>query len=122
MTKPLNFEPTQRGFLKAEFTDRYGEKCSLQESSLATEAAIWLGIDEPQPKMMARYAPDHLRAPANDPERLNGWVDVPLPEGASISSRMHLTQTEVRELLPALTLFAETGYLPRPEGETDGGN
>jgi len=37
---------TQRGFLRGEFVDRYGEQCSIQESSLATEAALWLGVDE----------------------------------------------------------------------------
>jgi hypothetical protein len=38
--------PTQRGFLRAEFTDRYGEKCSIQKSSLAFEDCIWLGVNE----------------------------------------------------------------------------
>jgi hypothetical protein len=37
---------TARGFGIVEFTDRYGSLCSLQESSLATEAAIWLGVDK----------------------------------------------------------------------------
>ena len=36
---------TQRGFKIHEFTDRYDNQCSIQESSLATEAAIWLGVD-----------------------------------------------------------------------------
>ena len=37
---------SQRGFYYHEFTDMYGEKCSIQDSSLATEPAIWLGCDE----------------------------------------------------------------------------
>lgn len=41
------FEPTwgatARGFRIGEFRDRYGQECSIQESSLATENAIWLG-------------------------------------------------------------------------------
>lgn len=41
----LDFRPTLRGFWRAEFQDRYGCACSLQESSLATEDAIWLGVD-----------------------------------------------------------------------------
>lgn len=36
---------TQRGFNKMEFKDRYGNECSIQKSSLATEDAIWFGID-----------------------------------------------------------------------------
>jgi hypothetical protein len=36
---------TGRGFVIYEFKDRCDENCSLQKSSLATEDAIWLGID-----------------------------------------------------------------------------
>jgi len=39
----LQFRKTERGFVVAHFRDRYGEECSIQESSLAEEAAIWLG-------------------------------------------------------------------------------
>lgn len=35
---------TQRGFSIIRFLDRYGQECSLQESSLATEPAVWLGV------------------------------------------------------------------------------
>lgn len=41
----MNIERTQRGFAIAKFTDRYGNSCSIQESSIATEACIWLGVD-----------------------------------------------------------------------------
>lgn len=36
---------TTRGFRVVRFFDRYNFPCSLQESSLATEHAVWLGID-----------------------------------------------------------------------------
>jgi len=36
---------TIRGFDLIEFHDYNHNKCSLQESSLATESAIWLGVD-----------------------------------------------------------------------------
>lgn len=39
-------EKTIRGFDLIRFTDRYNNKCSLQKSSLATEDAIWLGIEQ----------------------------------------------------------------------------
>lgn len=42
----IKLEPTLRGFLRSEFIDRYGNKCSLQKSSLATEDCIWLGVHE----------------------------------------------------------------------------
>lgn len=36
---PMN----DRGFLRSTFEDIYGATCSIQDSSLATRAAIWLG-------------------------------------------------------------------------------
>lgn len=41
----MNWSVTNHGFQVARFKDRYNQKCSLQESSLATEACIWLGVD-----------------------------------------------------------------------------
>jgi len=37
---------TERGFSRIEFKDRYNFDCSLQASSLAEEACIWLGVEE----------------------------------------------------------------------------
>jgi hypothetical protein len=37
---------TRRGFAIRHFTDLYGLPCSIQESSIATEEAIWFGVDE----------------------------------------------------------------------------
>ncbi len=48
-----------------------------------------------------------------------GWIPVPLPEGASTSGRMHLTRDLVKELLPLLQHFAETGELPEIEEEKE---
>lgn len=42
----IELSPTERGFYRAEFTDRYDEKCSIQKSSLAFEDCIWLGINQ----------------------------------------------------------------------------
>jgi len=75
---------TERGFSRDEFADLYGQKCSLQDSSLATQAAIWLGVD----------------------------VDL---EGKEVNNRMHLSQNMVRQLLPILQRFVETGSV----GEED---
>lgn len=74
---------TQRGFAHIAFKDRYGELCSIQKSSLATEDAIWFGQDEP-----TRH------------------------HTGSMHCRMHLTQDDVKWLLPILRHFAETGELP----------
>lgn len=44
----MDFNTTQRGFKIGSFEDRNGKVCSLQYSSLATEEAIWLGINKPE--------------------------------------------------------------------------
>ncbi len=80
--KTITLRKTQRGFCRADFTDLYGSECSIQESSLATQAAIWLGVDKPSPQYEETGA-----------------------------VRMHLSQEQVAQLLPMLQKFAETGLL-----------
>jgi len=92
---------TGRGFQLFEFEDRYGEPCSLQMSSLATESAIWFGTGGRMNQLASRVT-----------EGGSGWVPFTPPEGVIVHSRMHLTQAQVRELLPLLQHFAETGELP----------
>lgn len=80
---------TSRGFAIGKFTDHYGQLCSIQESSLATEAAIWIGVDNTGPELKG-------------------------PKGLTnedVGSRMHLTQSQAAELLPILTQFVLTGGL-----------
>lgn len=107
----MNFEQTPRGFLVGRFKDRYGAKCSLQESSLAEEAAVWFGIDDPEPKIMCSDAAKlGLKR-----QRENGWQDYYIPKEVLLNTRMHLTQSDVKILIPILRHFAETGYLPKTE-------
>lgn len=70
----IKFSSPDEPRYRAEFRDRAGLACSVQESTLAHPAAIWLGVD---------------------------------------SDRMHLTQEQVRDLLPVLIHFAYEGLLPR---------
>lgn len=100
----MNLSATQRGFLRGEFVDRYGVKCSIQESSLATERCIWLGVNDPNPKIF----------PGNN----TGWHDYELPENVMCTTRMHLTQKMAAELIPLLQRFVETGELPT-SGESE---
>ena len=81
----LRFSRTGRGFRLWEFRDFYGVASSLQQSSLAYPGAIWLGAD---------YQPANLNYPEDN---------------LSKNYRMHLSQDQVRELLPILIHFAETG-------------
>ena len=108
----LKFAVTERGFAITHFSDLNGHLCSLQRSSrIADEEggeAIWLGIDDASPKIMAR---DAARFGVQTRET-TGWVDYPFPEEVLLTTRMHLTQDRIRQLLPVLEYFAEHGELP----------
>jgi hypothetical protein len=102
-------EKTPRGFTIKKFKDHYGVSCSIQKSSLANKDAIWLGIEDPQPKIMASQV-----MPGG-----TGWVDYPIHPAVHITTSMHLTQDQVKELLPLLQNFVETGKLEEPEAVAD---
>ena len=98
---------TERGFAIGEFVDRHGAKCSLQKSSLATEDAIWLGINDADPQIMASDA----KKLGVSTDESHGWIKFKIPKEVFLSTRMHLTQDMVKQLLPALIKFAETGEI-----------
>ena len=99
---------TQRGFALGEFLDMYGTHCSIQKSSLATADAIWLGVDDPEPKIMASQA----KALGVESPETTGWVSYPIPPEVLLNTRMHLSREQVAELIPALQHFVDTGDLP----------
>jgi hypothetical protein len=92
---------THRGFTLIKFNDYYDQPCSLQKSSLATDDAIWLGVDDADPKIMA----------SKTPQGGTGWVPYYIPQDVSLSTRMHLTREQAKELVAALNVFIETGDL-----------
>ena len=73
---------TPRGFMRIDFKDRNGSKCSLQESSLVTSeiegTAIWFGVDEDFQGMEC--------------------------------TRMEMSQRQLRMILPYLIEFAIFGW------------
>lgn len=87
-------DKTYRGFDYKRFKDKYNVECSLQKSSLATQDCIWLGCNNADPKVLSPF---------------QGWEPVEMPEGYVANTRMHLNQEQVKELLPYLIRFAETG-------------
>lgn len=103
----MDMKATDRGFQKGKFTDAYGKECSIQESSAVADddvgAFIWLGCDDIGLK---RFTPGL------------GWEDVELqqdhPHGIvhQANTRVHLSQADVKALLPLLQHFADAGYLP----------
>ena len=92
-------EHTQRGFQFIKAKDLYGKDFSIQKSSLATEDAIWFGIDNAEPKILA----------SKTERGGTGWVDYRIPKDVSLTTRMHLSRDQVAELLPILQHFVETG-------------
>jgi len=92
---------TPRGFALRKFSDLYGASCSIQKSSLATDDAIWLGVDDADPQILA----SKVR------EGATGWVKYPIPEDVLLTTRMHLNREQVAELLPVLQKFVDTGEI-----------
>lgn len=92
----MNETKTERGFALIKFVDLYGAECSLQKSSLATEDAIWFGCDAANPRLLVSG---------------QGWQPIAMPVGYLADTRMHLSQDQVRELLPYLQRFIDTGEL-----------
>lgn len=107
----LRYQPTERGFPFWGFTNRRGEACEVQKSSLATEDAIWFGLADANPVIMAKDA----RALGIRTEAKTGWVPYPIPKQVLLNTRMHLTREEVRDLIPVLQHFANAGELPTPQ-------
>jgi len=88
----LEITTTERGFRKAEFKDRYGLDCSIQESSIATEACLWLGANK------GSHYDDN---------------DMPVEsQPGKCLARMHLSQEQVKALMPLLKYFLKHGVLP----------
>ena len=95
-----------------KFIDRCGYECSIQKSSNATEDCIWLGIDDVNPQIMSIDAIRMGLRQRTFDENDNGWVKFEIPKEVLLSTRMHLTREHVKELLPILQKFVETGELP----------
>jgi hypothetical protein len=90
---------TERGFRIGKFDDVDGKPCSLQESSLATEAAIWFGVQDATPTY-------------------NGEA-VPYPEGTQFYDRMHLTCHLASMIVRRFEKFLNTGVFPVIKGKPD---
>ena len=103
----MKIEKTARGFAIARFDDIYGVACSIQKSSLATDDAIWVGVDDASPRIMASNAARF----GIETQETCGYVDFPIPDEVSMTTRMHLNREEVAKLLPILTRFVETGEI-----------
>lgn len=110
----IEYEKTTRGFARARFADSYGHPCYVQKSSLADDDAIWLGVEDAAPKMLAS------KAGVINPEtgEMTGWVPYRIHPDVLLTTQMHLTRDQVAALLPVLQAFVETGELPSASAGT----
>jgi hypothetical protein len=111
ISENIEFYETQRGFKNGKFKDYGGEQCSIQKSSLATQDAIWLGIDNANPQIMSSDAIRMGLKKRTFTEADNGWTPYEIPKEVMLSTRMHLTQKQVKTLLPVLQKFVKTGEI-----------
>lgn len=95
------------GFPTAEFRDFYNKRCLVEISSIADERCIWLGLKSADPKIMAKNA-EKLGVIT---DKKVGWIDYEIPSEVLLSTKMHLSQDQVKALLPILKKFAKTGEL-----------
>lgn len=91
----LKFNKTNRGFSHISFKDRYKVKCNIQKSSLATENAFWIGVEDANPIILAS---DCSKLGVKT-DKDSGWIKYDIPNEVSLTTRMHLTQDQVIELL-----------------------
>ncbi len=96
-----------RGFGIAQFKDRNKVECSIQKSSLATEDCIWLGVNDADPQIMVSQAAQL----GIQTKETSGWIPYPVPKEVLFNTRMHLTRKQVKDLLPLLQKFVETGEI-----------
>jgi hypothetical protein len=107
-----------RGFSYKEFNDAYDHKCRLAQSSAIDFKAeggfenpgtsfVWLGIVDPQPKVMCSVAEKLGLKKESD----SGWQDYPIPEDVLISTEMHLNRKQVKRLIKDLQKWLDTGKI-----------
>jgi len=92
---------TNRGFKLIKFADLYETKCNIQKSSLATEDAIWIGVESANPQILA----------SKTEKGGTGWVSYPIPEDVLLKTRMHLNREQIKALIPILQKFVNTGEI-----------
>jgi hypothetical protein len=105
----MEIAKTARGFNFGSFKDINGVECSIQESSIATEVCLWLGVNDVNPQIMAS---DAKRLGLDVGEAKNGWCRLPVPKEVIFSNRMHLTRHQVETLVNTMQYWLENDRLP----------
>lgn len=100
----MKLKRTARGFAIYEFTEVNGEPCNIQKSSSAMADCIWLGSENIGLKGFIPYV---------------GWIDVNEDQirkqfgfqNIIANNRMHLSREQVKNLVPILQKFVDTGKI-----------
>ena len=94
----MEIKKTNRNFDITSFKDVYGQECSMQKSSVATDDYVWLGVSKPKLTVFK----DNNKGQ---------YLVCDMPDNFDVSSRMHLSREQVANLLPHLKKFVETGEI-----------
>lgn len=120
---------TERGFTIMEFKDHGGLASSLQDSSLATDDAVWLGrgsdrmhLNRAGVNAILPYLDLYLEetdfplARFTDlyGDECEAYTQDDILNIGTLGGIMTLDREQVRTLRPLLTHFTETGFLPQP--------
>lgn len=106
MTASLELGKTSRGFGKGTFADAKKQECSIQDSSLATEAAIWFGVEDANPQILVGDTLQPVPPPVK-PIPISGWPG--LTHDILINTRMHLTIRMTKTLIRNFEKYLATG-------------
>lgn len=106
---------TPRGFTHLRFVDLNESECWVQESSRCLDgheddpgsSALWVGVQDARPLILASKAAEH----GVDTRETCGWVPYPVPDDVLLTTRMHLTREQARDLADVLRQWAATGHL-----------
>lgn len=105
----MKIKQNSRGFNFVNFTDANGEACSVQRSSSMNEPLIWLGVGDVKLKVLVRNEGWKTFSEEDLAEKF-GTVMEPCPH-VLMGGRMHLNRKQVKNLLPILKKFVETGEI-----------
>ncbi len=97
---------TSRGFGLGEFKDAKGNECSIQDSSLATQGAIWFGVQDVNPQRMGENGLEPVPPP-----------ELPIPIAGMpgflhdilFNTRMHLSESGTKSLIRTFEKFLSEG-------------
>ncbi len=107
--KKIKVTENCRGFKNGQFTDANGQICSIQVSSaMHDERLLWLGCHELDLRV---GMPWRSVSEAELAKILGATAFHENIPAINANTRMHLTQSQVKALLPLLTKFAKTGQL-----------